>query len=353
VTDPRPSRASAPASGEPAALSLDDVPAAALIVEDATQRVVAANRAAHRIHGAAPGDLVGVPFADLVARDAGTSSPAAPRAGTATLVRRDGTTFPASIRVGAVAGDAVAGTVVLVLPMPAAPAATAEETPSREDLRDFARRLQAVREAEQERIGREVHDEIGQALAALRMNLSWLEGRLAGRGTAPLRARVGEMIVDVDEAIAGVRRVARELRPPILERLGLSSALRDLAERTLVVAGIPCDIHLGFDENRVDRERAIAVYRLVQEALTNVLGHAKAGRAAVTVVEEHDALIAQVLDDGVGIPTPSVHDPKAMGLMGMRERARVFGGDVSIRGDVGGTSIVARIPLAPKKEGTT
>jgi signal transduction histidine kinase len=251
------------------------------------------------------------------------------------------------VRTSALEG-AVPATLVLVLPE--AEAASGEGTPSREELRDLARRLQAVREEEQERIGREVHDEIGQALAALRMNLSWLEGRLSGRSAAPLRARVGEMIVDVDEAIAGVRRVARELRPPILERLGLKSALRDLADRTVGVAGVPCDVHLGFDESRVDHERGVAVYRLVQEALTNVLGHARATRAAVTIVEQEGELIAQVLDDGVGIPTPHVLDPKAMGLMGMRERARVFGGDVSIRGDVGGTSVEARIPLAPSEE---
>jgi signal transduction histidine kinase len=353
VIDSRPSRASASAPGGSAVLSLDDVPAAALLVEDATGRVAAANAAAQRLYGRVPGELVGAPYADLVADPAGTSSPATPRTGEATHRRRDGTTFPAWIRTGAIDGDPAAQTMVLVLPVPAAAPDASDETPSREALRDFARRLQAVREQEQERIGREVHDEIGQAFAALRMNLSWLEGRLAGRRTEPLRARVGEMIADVDEAIAAVRRVARELRPPILERLGLSSALRDLAERTLVVAGIPCDVHLRFDERRVDHERSVAVYRVVQEALTNVIGHARAGRAAVTVVEQDDALIAQVLDDGVGIPTPSVHDPKAMGLMGMRERTRVFGGDVSIRGDVGGTSIVARIPLAPKKEGST
>lgn len=217
---------------------------------------------------------------------------------------------------------------------------------SGEQLRRLTRRVQEVREAEQERIGREVHDEIGQRLAALRMDLAWLLGKTS-RST---KDRVVEMIGNVDETIAAVRRVARELRPPILERLGLHAAIGDLVDRVMGAAQVPCDVNLDFDETAVDRERGITVYRVVQEALTNVLAHAQATRAAVNLFRERGTLVVQVLDDGRGIPEAEVRDPRAMGLAGMRERVAVWGGEIEIRGDVAGTTVTARIPLETPPE---
>ncbi len=216
---------------------------------------------------------------------------------------------------------------------------------SRELLRRLAARLQAVREEERTAIAREIHDELGQALTGVKMDLSWLVGRLPKNWKAA-RAR-GEAISElVDRTIDVVRDISTRLRPSVLDDLGLAAAVEwqagDIARRS----GIDVQVSAPIEGPELDREHATALFRIFQEALINVVRHAGAKRVSVSLrrVDRHVEL--EVADDGKGISADAVESPMALGLLGMRERAVVLGGDVEFqRGETGGTVVTARIPL--------
>jgi two-component system, NarL family, sensor histidine kinase UhpB len=214
------------------------------------------------------------------------------------------------------------------------------------ELRSLAAHLLQVREDERKRVAREIHDELGQALTAIDMGLRWISH--GDRQPAPeVKARIESMLGQSAEAIELVRRIASELRPSILDQLGLRAAMewyvRDFSQGT----GIPVDLAIGIDDGVIGEKSSTALFRITQEALTNVARYASASAVGVSLRSAGDAIELEVWDDGVGIDADRAADPKAFGLLGMRERIVELGGSLSIAGQAGaGTRILASIPLS-------
>lgn len=220
---------------------------------------------------------------------------------------------------------------------------------SREQLRALANRLQSVREEERTTLSREIHDELGQLITGLKMDLSWLRRRTQEQGRGIPEAvsqRINQMNTMLDDAIHTVRKIAGQLRPAVLDDLGLVAAIewqaRDFAERT----GIRCDIALGVDELQMDRERATEFFRIYQELLTNITRHAQASTVQITLTLDDGVLALEVRDNGKGIHPEEIRRPASLGILGMEERALRIRGTLSIaRGEYNGTVARVQVPL--------
>lgn len=216
---------------------------------------------------------------------------------------------------------------------------------SEENLRALAARLQLVREEERTRIAREVHDELGQALTGLKMDLTWLASRLEN-GHEPLTTKTESMSRLIDQTVQAVRRISAGLRPGVLDELGLAAAIEWQAKEFRMHTGIRCQVSLPPGSIELDAERATAAFRIFQELLTNVARHAKATRVDVGVRQDGSTLIVEVQDNGRGIVSTKLDSPRSLGLLGMRERVLMFGGKIEIAGDRGkGTHARVSIPL--------
>jgi len=213
-------------------------------------------------------------------------------------------------------------------------------------LRALTAELQSVREEERRRLAREIHDELGQALTAIKLDVTALVRELpADQGSTVQRSQ--SILKLLDETIQSVQRISTNLRPSILDDLGLAAALEWAAEEFEARTGTKCRIHM-LDENiTIDPDRATALFRIFQETLTNVARHAKATEVNVRLAEESGNLTLEVHDNGVGIDEEELSAGKSLGILGMRERARLLGGELTIRGvPDGGTTIRVRIPRA-------
>lgn len=218
------------------------------------------------------------------------------------------------------------------------------ERDARRRLRDLAGYLQDAREKERKRIAREVHDELGQTLTALKFDLSQLAKQLPQDALA-LRQRANEMAGLIDHAIHTVRRVSTELRPGLLDDLGLAAAIEWQAEEFAGRTGVRTNLYLSEDVFSLTSDVVTALFRIFQETLTNVARHAHASQVRVELVADPGQVTLRVRDDGRGISEREIMDPQALGLLGMRERARALGGEVTIEGVPGqGTTVTARIP---------
>ena len=219
---------------------------------------------------------------------------------------------------------------------------------SRSELRALAARLQTTREEERTRIAREIHDELGQALTALKLDVAWLGGKRprGARDSGAFRVIDQSITARIDETMAVVRRIASELRPSTLDQLGLQAAVECLVQEATQRTGIA--ITLQAEEfAKLPDEVASHAFRIIQEALTNVTRHSKATRVDVTVRRLERAIILAVEDNGVGFVPQSLSGLRSLGLVGMRERALACGGTLLIRGSPGeGTAIVVTIPVA-------
>ncbi|MCL4395929.1 MAG: PAS domain S-box protein, partial [Chloroflexi bacterium] len=217
-----------------------------------------------------------------------------------------------------------------------------------DQLRQLSAHLQSAREEERIRISRELHDELGQVLTAIKIDLSLLADRLDDRGYKVQREALGDEIRStvkmIDETIQKMRLIIRELRPEILDHLGLSAAIEWQVQELQARTGIEYHFDTGVDDSHLDRDRTTAVFRILQEALTNVARHAQATRVDIALNEESGQLVLMVRDNGRGLPENGSSGQKSFGLLGMRERALAFGGDVNVSSPGGGTVVVARIP---------
>jgi PAS domain S-box-containing protein len=222
--------------------------------------------------------------------------------------------------------------------------AEAELRTSREQLRDLSCHLQAVREEERTRIARDIHDELGQVLATLAIEVGLLESELPP-DRDDLHCKASSMKGLIDSTIKTVQRVSAELRPVMLDELGLASAIqwhvRDFQKRT----NIRCDVRIGLKSEGPDRERSTTLFRILQEMLTNVLRHAEATRVTVRLTETAEGFVLLVSDNGRGITQKEITDRFSLGLLGMRERAEFWGGMVEIKGfSQRGTTLEVTIP---------
>ena len=248
-------------------------------------------------------------------------------------------------------GDRDAGFVCVALDMTELNRSREELAASREHLRELAGHLNTSIEADRARIAREVHDQLGQAMTGFKFDLHWLGRRLEhlpGGAEAALGERIAAMSRLVDDTIRVVRRIATELRPAVLDDLGLGPALEILAEQFRARTGIACEADLRTEAFLTSRQ-ATALYRCAQEALTNVARHAGAGEVRLLLRAEVGSVLLDITDDGRGMERGWTTAQGSLGLLGMRERARELGGTVAVESAPGkGTTVRISVPLAPE-----
>ncbi len=217
---------------------------------------------------------------------------------------------------------------------------------SREQLRNLTSHLELIREEERKHISREIHDELGQALTVLKMDVSWLRKRLR-KEQDNLDAKVLEMSQFIDATISTVQRICMDLRPRLLDDAGLVAAMewhvKDFQNRT----GIRCFLYAdGIDDAHLGQAQSTTLFRIFQEGLTNVFRHANARWVRITLREDGDFLLLAIADDGRGITRDQIDDPNSFGLLGIRERVAFLGGAFEVHGiPANGTIIQSRIPL--------
>ncbi|MBP7734339.1 MAG: response regulator [Spirochaetes bacterium] len=215
-----------------------------------------------------------------------------------------------------------------------------------EELQNLTAHMETIREEERKRIAREVHDYLGQALTALRIDSSWLISHLpegpAGDGLA---AKAKTMVQLIDETLENVKNICAELRPGVLDHLGLGPAIEwqcgEIRRRT----GIHFAINSIPEEIAVDNDIAVTFFRIFQEIITNAVRHSRATEITVSLVKTDTEMVMTVRDNGIGISEEQLHNPRSIGLIGMRERARHAGGLLHILGEEGsGTKVTLTIP---------
>jgi PAS domain S-box-containing protein len=222
---------------------------------------------------------------------------------------------------------------------------------SSEQLRNLAAHLLSVREEERARISREVHDELGQSLTAVKMDLAWLAARLPRRNGQMLE-KIDSTRQLADSIIQSIRRISTELRPAVLD-LGLAAAVEWQVQEFQARSGIQCKVRL-LTREVVASNASTAMFRIFQETLTNVARHAKATRAEVVLQKQPDRLVLLIRDNGRGFDQSDPSLSKSLGLLGMRERAAILAGRVNISSAPGkGTTVTAWISLpSPEESGT-
>jgi signal transduction histidine kinase len=210
----------------------------------------------------------------------------------------------------------------------------------------------AIREQERSSIARELHDELGQALTRLNIDVAWLTQRLPVR----LRSRrVEQMGPLVDRTIRTVQQISSQLRPPILDDLGLEAAIEWHVQEFSEWSGCRCELQLRIGTIPRDRDRDIAIFRILQEALTNVARHARAELVKIRAESTGDEFVLEIEDDGIGIPQAKLAGQHSYGLTGMAERAEGLGGELQFTVPPGrGTKVALRLALTePRKEALT
>jgi PAS domain S-box-containing protein len=212
-----------------------------------------------------------------------------------------------------------------------------------EQLRALSAHIESVREEERTGVAREIHDELGQALTALTMDIAWMRRRTPPGGEPA--AKLDEMAELTDALIASVRRISADLRPGVLDDLGLVAAIEWQAQEFERRTGTPCVVQSDVGERRFERDVSTAVFRIFQEALTNVTRHAGATRVEARFEYERDRLRLRVHDNGRGIGPVAASSRSSLGLLGIRERARRLGGVVEVgNAPEGGTLVVLELP---------
>lgn len=217
-------------------------------------------------------------------------------------------------------------------------------------LRALSSRLQSIREEERTMVAREIHDQLGQALTGLKLGLALLSRRLP-EDRKELGADLKAMVASVDDTIRLVRKIATELRPGVLDDLGLVAAIEwqieDFKQRT----GIEVVLCATLKDEELHRDLSTALFRILQEALTNIIRHAQATRVHIDLFRQDDAIVMRVADNGKGIAERATHNPRSLGLLGMRERAGMLGGEARIGSSrEGGAKVVIKIPFKKKIE---
>jgi signal transduction histidine kinase len=223
-----------------------------------------------------------------------------------------------------------------------------ELTRSQELFRSLSTHLQEVREEERTRIARKIHDDLGQAMTALKIDLSWLDKKLPDDQDL-IREKLRSMATLINESIETVHHVSEDLRPGILDDFGLSAAIEWQAEEFQKRTGIECRTSLPPDEIKLSKEKSTNLFRIVQEALTNVIRHANATKVQINFNEEDGILLLEVVDNGGGITESAVSNPKSFGLIGIKERINSLGGEVDFAGIPNeGTRVTVKLPSSER-----
>ncbi|HEX4598917.1 MAG TPA: PAS domain S-box protein [Burkholderiaceae bacterium] len=335
----------------------------AIITVDDQQKIVFFNAAAEKMFGCLQDEAIGgalawfIPdrfrseHAAHVAQFGATGISSRRMGGSRVVVglRRSGEEFPIDASISQLNdGEAKYYTVILrdVSERVRAHEALAQ---SREELREMASAASSAREQEQTRIARELHDEVAQAMSALKMDIKIIRGA-SSPADAAFAKRLDRMESQIDTTIAAMRRIAADLRPLALDDLGLIPAIEALVHDFERRTGVRCELALGDPDVALPAPHATAVFRIVQESLTNVVKHAKASTVEVVLAADDHAITVTVRDDGVGFSTSDPRKPQSYGLLGVRERAYLLGGETRILSAPGsGTEIEVRMPISADK----
>jgi PAS domain S-box-containing protein len=330
----------------------------AVIATDLSGTIIYWNRFAERLYGHTAAQALGRNIIDVTPADASREQAgeilSRLKAGQSwsgeLLVRRsDGTTFPALITDSPIHDDAgkLIGVVGVSVDITERKKEEEQLARSNEQLRALSVRVQSAREEESIRIAREIHDELGGALTGLKMDLSWIGRRLSEQTREAVQQKLQSTLELVDDTVHKVRNISTELRPSVLDDLGLAAAIEWQAREFEKRTEIECRIVSLQEDSTLSPEKSTALFRIFQEVLTNVIRHSGASRVEVCMEEHGGSLILQVSDNGRGIKESEVAEAKSLGLLGMRERALVFGGRIEVVGVEGrGTTVTVRIPLA-------
>ena len=215
-----------------------------------------------------------------------------------------------------------------------------------EQMRALAIRLQWVREEDRKTVARDLHDQIGQILTAIKMDMAWI-GRHLPQSEAEVLARLKESIHLIDDGVKAVRVICSGLRPGVLDDLGLAAAIEWQAGEFASRHGIPCEVSVPPIGLLLDGDRATATFRIFQECMTNVIRHSEAKQVRVVLRQEDENIVLLVEDDGIGFREPDFSNTLgSLGLLGMKERAQFCGGDVLISSSPGhGTTVTVRVPM--------
>jgi PAS domain S-box-containing protein len=330
----------------------------AIITVDETQKIVLFNRAAEAVFGVRRDQALGTALDRLMPQRfrsahrghiehfgrTGVTSRKMGDVTTLWALRADGEEFPIEASISqAVEGNRRLFTVIL-RDITRRKQAEDELKRQQQELRELSARVLEAREDEKAHIARELHDELGQLLTALKMDLRWLRERLPGE----LGTKADEMGELLDKTVASTRRISADLRPLMLDDLGLADAAQWLVEDFARRSGVKCEFRIPQDAGLEDISKGVstAIYRAVQESLTNIGRHAGARSAWVLLAMEGGELLVEVEDDGRGIAPEDLAKARSLGLRGMRERVAYLGGSLEIgRAPRGGTRLRIRVPL--------
>jgi signal transduction histidine kinase len=209
-------------------------------------------------------------------------------------------------------------------------------------LRDLTAMIQSVREEERTRIAREIHDVLGQQLTVIKLDLAWLSKRIREQ---ELGEKVSMLLATTDETLQAVKKIATELRPGVLDDLGLVAAIEWQCREFESRMGIRCTLNTELHDLECSHEISTAVFRVLQETLTNIVRHAQASNVLIHMVIEDDELTVKISDNGKGITEEEIGNTRSLGLLGMRERMHMIEGKLYINGNDNGTVVKLKVPL--------
>ncbi len=227
--------------------------------------------------------------------------------------------------------------------------ATEKLEKSHEQLQDLSQHQQTLRETEQKRIALEIHDELGQSLTGIKMDVHWLKRQInqptENLSESSVSDKLSELSKQIDSTISSVRRIATELRPAVLDDFGLIAAIEWQAQEFERKTEVPCIFKYNEENLDLDPESSTAVFRIFQETLTNITRHADASTIKVFFATSNDQFLMRVEDNGKGIDLDKIKNRKSLGILGMHERARLIGGELNIfKRKSGGTTVELAIP---------
>lgn len=225
---------------------------------------------------------------------------------------------------------------------------------SHEQLRNFSKHLESAREQERTTIAREVHDDLGQLLTAIKFDLAWMKRHLPETDIEKLLEKVDATMGLVNESLKSVKHISSRLRPEILSDLGLEAAmdwyLEEFQNRTAIECGSRIQ-QQTFSGDRICDELCVSIFRIFQEALTNIAKHSQASKIFVKLDQSDGWIDFQIIDDGVGIDQSAINESQSFGLLGIRERVKAFGGHMELSGESGeGTALSIKLPAVGKTE---
>jgi PAS domain S-box-containing protein len=322
-----------------------------IITTDEQQRIVMYNRAAEKIFGWPQLQVMGRPLEMLLPphfrhshakhiQRFGSTGTTSRRMGSDLVIhgmRRNGEEFPMEASISHL--DTPEGKLYTVILRD-----VTERVRAQEDLANFAKQASAIREQEKSRVARELHDELAQSLTALKMDAIWLKDNIA-KDLEHVPAKIGGMLRMLDGAVASTRRIAADLRPLVLDDLGLMPAIDWLVQNFQSRTGIACKLEAD-EDLELGEPYATAVFRIVQESLVNVGKHSKSDRVTVSIDAVEGGMRLKVQDNGVGFDPHVPRKHESLGLAGLRERAQLLKGTVVVHSKPGqGTTIDAFIPV--------